>query len=130
MLAPRPTKNDTVEVLLPCLTDCSAESAATVVVTVYLPFTAVQVPSVADTLPPALMTPPGELVSVFTVTPVESLMVTVTPCVALDDGWLPWLVTTVVKVTVLPADGLPGDHVVDATRSALWIGATVNAEPE
>ena len=80
------------------------------VVTVYLPLTAVQVPSLAETLPPASMTPLGELVSVFTVAPVESLMVTVTPCVAARRGWLPWFVTTVVKVTVLPADGLPGDQ--------------------
>src|SRR5947209_6017278 len=95
MLAPRPTKNATVVVLFACFTLCSAESAATVVVTVYLPLTAVQVPSLAEMLPPLGMTPLGELVRVFTVAPVESLMLTVTPCVALDEGWLPWFVTAV-----------------------------------
>ena len=81
-------------------------SAATVVVTVYLPFTAVQVPAVTLTLAPAAMTPVGAVgVSVLTTAPVWSLIVTVTPCAAELDGWLPWFVTVVVNVTVCPPDG-------------------------
>jgi hypothetical protein len=44
MFAPRPTKNGTVLVLLPCLMASSLASTATVVVTVYLPLTAVHEP--------------------------------------------------------------------------------------
>src|SRR5882757_5700118 len=124
MLAPWPTNRFVVLVLLACLTDSSALSTATTVLTVYLPFTAVHEPTLTFWLSPAANVPEYEPVSVLTVAPVESAIVTVTPCEPLLVEMLPWFFSCTVNATDWPADGLPGFHDVDPTRSALCTGAT------
>src|SRR5215217_7378920 len=127
MLAPRPTKNGCVLVLLPCLTDSSLASTATVVVTVYLPLTAVHVPMfTGGDVAPAAMVPENEPVSVRIVAPdVASLRTRVMPCAPDAEATLPWFLMDTEKVTVLPAAGLPGDHDTAAgSRSEVWTGAT------
>ena len=124
MLAPRPTKNACVLVLLACLTVASLLSTPMTVVTVYLPLTAVHEPSVtgADVAPEA-MAPGTEPVRVLrTALVVVSVMVNVMLCAAVPEAMVPWFLMAAVNVTVLPADGFPGDHPTpDATRSELEI---------
>src|SRR5262249_33447137 len=125
MLAPWPTKNDVVALLLPCLTAFSIVSEATVVVTVYLPLTAVQVPIVTGPdEAPAASAPDWVPVIDFTVVPLASFTTIVSAWAPLPEAMLPWFFTSSVKVTVLPAAGLPGDQAAVGTRSELWIGVT------
>src|SRR3954469_6988572 len=125
MFAPRPTKSGFSLALLACLTGSSLESPATTVRTVYLPFAAVQVPRlIAGEEAPAARVPVYDPVNVFTV--VEPFRtVTVTLCAPAAVAAVPWFFSVAVNVTVLPADGLPGDQfTAEATRSELLTGAT------
>src|ERR1043165_143318 len=111
MFAPWPTKNEVFSVLLVCLTDCSAVSAATVVVTVYLPLTAVQVPIViAGDEAPAASDSVNEPDMDLTVVPLVSLTTIVTPCEPEPEAMLPWFLMVAVNVTVEFPLGLPGDQ--------------------
>src|SRR5258705_13612824 len=111
MFAPRPTNSGLSLVLLPCLMDSSLVSAARTVCTVYLPLTAGQVPRlITGELAPAAIAPVNEPVRVLTVAPVESSTVRVTPCAPPAAATGPWFLMTTEDVTVLPADGLPGDQ--------------------
>src|SRR3989440_4083166 len=106
----------------------SLPSTATVVRTVYLPLAAVHVPIPTLVLTPGARLPVNEPPSVFTVLPLASRSAIVTawepPAVAI----VPWFLMVAVKLTVLPADGLPGVHATDAgTRSELCTGATTRA---
>src|ERR1700759_1732312 len=110
MLAPRPTKNALSLVLFACLTDSSLASTATTVCRLYLPLTAVQVPKlIAGDEAPAASTPLYEPVNVLTVVEPDC-SVTVTLWAPDAEAALPWFLIVAVKVTVLPAAGLPGDH--------------------
>ena len=126
--APRPTKIPPVTTLFACLPGTSVESAATALDTSYVPLPAVQVPRFTDPLvAPAAIAPLIEPVSVLTTVPVvESLMVTVRPCAAVDVAMLPLLATAPVNVTTAPAAGLLGDQLTTGTRSELATGATTS----
>src|SRR5262245_15226718 len=114
MFAPWPTKNDVVTVLLPCLTAFSVESVATAAVTVYRPLTAVQVPIViALDDAPAASDPVWVPLNDATVVPLASWTTSVSAWPPVPEAMLPWLRTTSVKVTVLPAAGLPGDQAAE-----------------
>ena len=80
--------------------------------TVYLPFTAAQVPRLTGpVVAPASITPVYEPVSVLTVAPlVASIRVTVMPWAPAAEACVPWFLMATVNVTVLPADGLLGDQ--------------------
>lgn len=114
--------------LLACLTGSSLPSAASTTRTVYLPFAAVQVPRlIGPTVAPALITPEYEPVRVRTTVPDSLSTVSVMPCAPDADATLPALRTDTEKVTVLPADGLPGDQATDeATRSDVATGLTTS----
>src|SRR4051812_27967435 len=126
MFAPRPTKNGFSLVLFARLTGNSLPSSASTVRTVYLPLTAVQVPRpIAGEDAPAARVPEYEPVRVLIVAPESDRTVTVTPCAPAADAWVPWLRIVTEKVTVWPADGLPGDQLTtEATRSELLTGDT------
>src|SRR3954466_4246434 len=129
MFAPWPTNRLVVLVLLACLTGSSAPSTATVVVRPYLPFAAVQVPIVTFADAPTASEPLYDPVSVFTVAPLLSFSTAVTACAPLAEAMVPWFLMVVVKVTVLPDDGVPGDQLVLATRSELCSGWTARFVP-
>src|SRR5258705_5639204 len=126
MFAPWPTKNELVTVLLVCLTAISKVSTATVVVTVYLPLTAVQVPRLSWLEEaPAASAPLNDPLMDLTVVPLVSLTTMVTACVPDPEAMVPWFLMIVLKLTVLPADGLLGDQLtVDGVRSELCTGCT------
>jgi hypothetical protein len=129
-LAPRPTNSDWSAVLLVRLTGSSLPSAATVARTVYRPLTAGQVPRFTPApVAPALMVPVNVPVSVRTVPPLPSSRVSVTACPPPAEAIVPWLRMATVKVTVLPAAGVPGDHVATGTRSELSTGRTTSGLP-
>jgi hypothetical protein len=47
------------------------------------------------------------------------------PCAPPAEAAVPWFLSVTEKVTVLPADGLPGDQLTaEATRSELLTGVT------
>ena len=57
---------------------------------------------------------------------VESLIVTVRPCAAVDVAMVPLLATAPVNVTTAPAAGLLGDQLTTGTRSELGTGDTTS----
>jgi hypothetical protein len=127
MFAPWPTNSGVLLVLLPCLILSSLASTATVVRTVYRPLTAVHEPMPTFVVAPGARLPLNEPDSVLTVALFASSRVIVTACEPLAVAIVPWFLTVTVKVTVLPADGLPGVQATeDGTRSELCTGATTS----
>ena len=55
-------------------------------------------------------------------------MVSVTPCEPDAEAIVPWFLIATEKLTVLPADGLPGDQATgEAIRSEVSTGLTTRA---
>src|SRR5687767_14630475 len=119
MLAPRPTKKLVTLVLFVCLTESSLPSAVMVVVTVKLPFTAVQEPIATLAEAPGFSVPLKVPFSVATVPPDEFRMTEVIGWAPLMVAMLPWFRRFTVKATALPPLGLLGLQVVVPTRSEL-----------
>ncbi len=130
MLAPRPTYSGWLLVLFACLTGSSLASVAITVFTVYLPLPAVQVPRFTGVVvAPDAMAPVYEPVRVLTTAPVvASATVRVTLWAPPAEATVPWFLIAAVKVTLLPAAGLPGVQLTGAaTRSELATWATTSA---
>ena len=99
------------------------------VLTVYLPFAAVQVPRRTGAVVwPAAMAPVWEPVSVLTVAPLASWTVRVMPWAPDAEATEPWFFRATVNVTSSPAEALVGvQETGAASRSELATGLTTRA---
>ncbi|MNC42681.1 hypothetical protein D3C75_915030 [compost metagenome] len=59
--------------------------------------------------------------------PAEFFSTTVTACAPLAEAIVPWFLIFTVKLTLLPAAGVAGDHETVPVRSELEIGTTVSS---